>query len=159
MIVEIKEIYQDRNIDKFFKENWGSDFIISGEEKLYGHDLDGFAVYDKTNIIGLLTYHILGSQAEIVSLDALKQNQGIGSSLIKKMIERAKDLKLDRLWLMTTNDNIKAINFYKNQGFVVNAVHIDAIQKSRDLGQNIPEFGYNGVPIKDEVEMEYLLKY
>jgi ribosomal protein S18 acetylase RimI-like enzyme len=86
------------------------------------------------------------------------RNQGIGKDLISKMIEKARGIPgLKRLWLMTTNDNLDAIKFYQKRGFVLTAIHPNAIEASRKLGQDIPAIGCYGIPICDEVEMEYPL--
>jgi GNAT superfamily N-acetyltransferase len=154
--MQIEEISKDKRVDKFFLEQWGTEFIVSGDEKLFGHDLDVFAVFDGEEIIGLLSYHLKNLKCEIVSLNSLRHGEGIGSALLEKMIEKAKTIEgLKRLWLMTTNDNLEAQEFYNKRGFIITAIYEGAIQKSRDMGENIPLIGKNGIPIRDEVEMEY----
>ena len=154
--MKIVEISKDKRVDDFFISHWGADFIVSGQERLYGHDLDGFCVADGNEISCLLTYHVKNGECEIVSLDSMMRNQGIGTDLINKMIEKAKDIVgLKRLWLMTTNDNLDAIRFYQKRGFFLVAIHPNAIEASRKLGQKIPLIGEYGIPICDEIEMEY----
>ena len=58
---------------------------------------------------------------------------------------------------MTTNDNKNAMRFYQKRGFIFKGININAIQKSRALGQIIPEKGCFGIPIRDEIELEYPL--
>ena len=158
MKIVIQEIHQDKRIDQFFQDHWKSDFIVSGDERLYGHDLDGCVVFNGEAIAGLLTYHLKNNECEIVSIDSLHELQGIGTALIERMIEKAKELKVGRLWLMTTNDNVDAMRFYQKRGFVFKAIYPNAIEESRKLKQNIPEFGNYGIPIRDEIEMEYLFE-
>lgn len=153
--MEIIELKNDTRIDKFFIERWGSEFIVSGENKLFGHDLNGLAIFDQEKIIGLLTYHVENNECEIVTLDSLLEKQGIGSLLIENMIKKYNEMKAVRLWLMTTNDNLKALEFYQKRGFVLKAININAIEKSRQLGQKIPLIADNGIPIRDEIELEY----
>jgi ribosomal protein S18 acetylase RimI-like enzyme len=158
-MIKVQEISKDERFDEFLLLHWGSEFIVSGDERLYGHDLDGFTVFDGEEIVGLLLYHLSHSECEIVFLKSLRPGQGIGSALLDKMAEKAGTIDgLKRLWLMTTNDNILAQDFYKKRGFFVSAIHKGAIQKSRDLGEKIPMVAENGIPICDEVEMEYLPK-
>jgi len=156
--MHIREFKKDKQVSDFFIKRWGSDFIISGEEKLYGKDLPGFAAFENEQMVGLLTYNIKNNSCEIVTLDSLKENSGIGTALIEAMIKKAADMRATRLWLMTTNDNVNAIRFYQKRGFVIKRININAIQKSRDLGQNIPRLGNYGIPIRDEIEFEYPLK-
>jgi len=155
--VSIQEFDKNSEVSNFFKSRWGCDFIVSGEEKLFGNDLPGFVVYEGGKIAGLLTYHLKNNECEIVTLDSLKPNSGIGSDLIKAMVKKAKENGYSRLWLMTTNDNIDAMRFYQKRGFVFSGININAIQKSRDLGQDIPETGNHGIPIRDEIVLEYPL--
>jgi GNAT superfamily N-acetyltransferase len=155
-MMNIIEINKDKRVDDFFAAHWGADFIVSKGEKLYGHELDGFGIVDEDEILYLLTYHVKNDECEIVSLDSSMRNQGIGTDLIKKMIEKASSIiGLKRLWLMTTNDNLDALRFYQKRGFVLTAVYPDAIEASRKLGQMIPKIGDYGIPIRDEIEMDY----
>lgn len=57
-------------------------------------------------------------ECEIISLDSLIENQGIGTKLIEKVIETARQHQCKRIWLITTNDNIKAIRYYQRRGFI-----------------------------------------
>ncbi|MFA7253511.1 MAG: GNAT family N-acetyltransferase [Patescibacteria group bacterium] len=155
--MKVQEFDKNDKVSTFFIDRWGCDFIVSGEEKLYGKDLPGFAVYGDNKIIGLLTYHLKNNECEIVTLDSIELNSGIGSALLNAMVKKAIDNKYSRLWLMTTNDNIDAMRFYQKRGFVFSGINIDAIQKSRDLGQEIPETGHYNIPIRDEIELEYQL--
>lgn len=155
--IKITEFKNDNRVTDFFIKNWGCDFIVSKGEKLYGKDLPGFMAVDGDDIVGLLTYYVVNKSCEIVTIDSLIPNQGIGSELIERIINKSKTEGLKRLWLMTTNDNIDAMKFYQKRKFVFAAIHVDQIKKSRELKQSIPEFGSYGIPIRDEIEMEYPL--
>ena len=61
-----------------------------------------------------------------------------------------------RLWLITTNDNTPAIEFYKKRGFAIAAVHKDTIEESHKLKPEILEIGVDGIPITDKIEMEMI---
>jgi hypothetical protein len=56
--------------------------------------------------------------------------------------------------LVTTNDNVRALGFYAANGFDVVAVHEGAVDASRRLKPSIPLANEDGVPIRDEIEME-----
>ncbi len=80
--------------------------------KLHYYDkLDGFIAEVDGKRKGLITYKVKGSSLEIISLDSLLENKGIGTSPISKVIEFTKKVKLKRVWLITTNDNIDEIEF------------------------------------------------
>lgn len=46
--------------------------------------------------------------------------------------------------------------FYKKRGLAIAAVHEDAIKESRKLNPEISQTGADGIPIRDEVEMEMI---
>ena len=59
---------------------------------------------------------------------------------------------------MTTNDNLCAIGFYQIIGMRIARVGINAIDAARRLKPQIPMTGENGIPIRDEIEFEYLTR-
>jgi hypothetical protein len=59
------------------------------------------------------------------------------------------------LWLVTTNDNCRALRTYRRQGFVLEEVRTDAVARARRLKPTIPELGQEGIPIKDELILRY----
>lgn len=116
--------------------------------------LDGFVVYDKETIIGLITYKIKGNECEIMSLDSLKENQGIGTALVNKVIEIAREKKCRKIELITTNDNINAIGFYQKRGFEMSNLYCNALEISRKLKPSIPLMGNFNIPLKHEIEFK-----
>jgi len=57
------------------------------------------------------------------------------------------------LWLITTNDNLTALGFYQKRGFHLTALYPDALEASRKLKPQI-SMKANGIPIRDELELE-----
>lgn len=108
--------------------------------------------------VGLATYHLDGDSCEIVTLDSLVEGRGIGSALVAEIEKAATAAGCRRLWLVTTNDNLAALRFYQKRGFVLVAVHPNALEQSRQLKPSIPTVGVDGIPLRDEIELEMLLK-
>jgi ribosomal protein S18 acetylase RimI-like enzyme len=59
--------------------------------------------------------------------------------------------------LLTTNDNLHALRFYQRRGFRLAALYPGALAEARKLKPSIPETGYHGIPIRDEIELEMSL--
>jgi ribosomal protein S18 acetylase RimI-like enzyme len=138
--------------------SWGADFIVSRGRKIFAAELPGLCAEDEDgNIVGLLTYEIVNDQCEVVTLDAFEKFAGIGTELMKRVVETARAQACKRLWLITTNDNTDAIRFYQKRGMIISAIHVDAIAHSRTLKPTIPEFGSHGIPVRDEIEFEMRL--
>jgi hypothetical protein len=139
------------------KEVWISTKIVSKGKVHDTNELPGIIAIHKNNRVGLLIYNIVGDECEIVSLNSLKENVGIGTALLKES-ERISALKgCKRLWVVTTNDNIDALRFYQTKGFKIVAIHLDALEQSRRLKPEIPFLGSNDIEIRDEIELEKIL--
>ena len=91
---------------------------------------------------------------EITSLDSLQENQGIGSELVETVIHEAKERNLQKIVLITTNDNINAIRFYQKRGFDMAHLFRNAMDISRKLKPEIPLIGDNSIPLRHEIEFE-----
>jgi ribosomal protein S18 acetylase RimI-like enzyme len=139
-------------VRQLLQEHWGATVVVSRGRLHHADRLPGFLAVCDGVPVGLLTWHIDGDQLEVVTLNSLKERQGIGTALLYAAQEAARTAHCRRLWLITTNDNVPAIEFYKRRGLVVTAIHQGAIDVSRQLKPQIPERGIGGVPIHDEIE-------
>jgi len=116
-------------------------------------ELDGFMASGKRRK-GLATYRIDGDDCELVTIDALEQYQGVGSVLLAAVEEAARARGCKRVWLITTNDNVDALRFYQRRGYRLTAAHPEALRESRRLKPAIPEVGFHGIQLRDELELE-----
>lgn len=105
----------------------------------------------------MVTYHVGGNQCEIVSLDSVYPNRGIGTALLQAVRAAALQAGSGRLWLVTTNDNLNALRFYQKWGFVLAALYPNGLEKARALKPSIPLIGLEGIPLRDEIELESFL--
>lgn len=141
----------------FIAERWGSSVIVSRGRAYQAADLQGFLAVAGEQLIGLATYYIEGTACEIVSLDSLREKQGIGTALIEQVISVAKEARCTRIWLITTNDNTPAVRYYQRRGFDLVALHRRAVDVSRQIKPEIPPAGLDGIPLRHELEFERLL--
>ncbi|WP_139492383.1 GNAT family N-acetyltransferase [Brevibacillus dissolubilis] len=153
---EVKEIDESLRpqIVSFITESWGSPIMVS---RGIAHSIDqlpGYVALENGEIRGLITYRIQQHECEIVSLDSLVENQGLGSRLTALVEETAQRQGCHRVWLITSNDNTHAIRFYQKRGFTMCALHLHAINEARKIKPQIPLIGYDGIPIEHEVELE-----
>ena len=138
---------------------WGADFIVSRGRKIFPTEIDGFYAIDESGQrVGLITCEIRDHQCEIVTLDAFTKFQGIGTRLLDTVVNDATLRGCHRLWLITTNDNLDAIRFYQRRGLTIAAVYPNALALSRKLKPSIPKIGQHGIPLRDEIEFELILK-
>ena len=150
----------DRNwIARKLDEFWGSTRVVSRGILHYAHTLPGFTIVDENETpYGLLTYNISNHDCEVVTLNSFIEGIGVGSALIEAVTEAATSEDCNRIWLITTNDNTAALRYWQKRGFEIVAVHRDVIAEARKMKPEIPLVGMHGIPIRDEIELEYRLK-
>lgn len=141
-------------INAFIKERWHSTSMIIRCKVIDMTKTEGFYFSEDEKVIGLITYIVYNNILEITSLDSLKENRGIGSKLIETIIQEAKERKIQKIVLITTNDNINAIRFYQKRGFDMVHLFRDALDVSRELKPEIPLVGKDSIPLRHEIEFE-----
>lgn len=139
------------------KEWWAGPKVVSRGKVHYPDTYPGFVAMVEGKPAGLITYNIVGEECEIITMNNLIENIGIGSALIDAVKNVAISRGCKRLWLITTNDNTHAFRFYQKYGFALVAVHRNAIEQSRKLKPEIPLIGNDGIPLRDEIELELIL--
>ena len=144
-------------VGRFLAERWGAALIVTRGKAHHADRLPGFLAIQDRAPIGLITYRIDGAECEIVTLDSITKGAGAGSALIDAVRDAARQAGCKRLWLITTNDNLPALRFYQKRGFSLVAVHRNAIEESRKLKPSISAIGIDGIPIRDEIELELRL--
>lgn len=141
-------------VNQFFLENWYStDMSIRGEI-IDGTKVDGFLLQEDNKIIGLVTYTFFGDICEIVSLDCKKENMGIGTALLKEIEKVAINNNCKKMRLVTTNDNLRALQFYQKRGYYLTRLYTNAMDEVRKVKPNVPLLGENDIPLRDEIELE-----
>lgn len=140
------------------QERWGSSQIVSRGIIHQADELPGFVAWVEGERRGLITFNIEADSCEIVSLDSLRHGLGIGTALIEAVRNEAISSGCSRLWIITTNDNTRAMRFYQRGGFGFAALYRGAVNRSRELKPSIPHLGNDGIPITDEVEFEMNLR-
>lgn len=144
-------------ITEVLLENWASNIIVTRGISYQADLLCGFIAEYEGKQIGLLTYNIKEDELEIITLNAIVEGKGVGTSLLEEVENLAKEKKCTRIWLITTNDNVDALRFYQKRGYEIKSVHRYAIDESRKIKPQLPFVGKYGIPIRDEIEMEKIL--
>jgi GNAT superfamily N-acetyltransferase len=143
----VTEFLADRNSSR----------VAAHGELLYPPELPGFIAGDR---LGVATYRIDGDECELVTLHSAVENAGAGSALIDAVVATAREAGCRRVYLVTTNDNTQALRFYQRRGLRLCALRPGVVDEARrTLKPEIGETGNDGIPIRDELELELLLNY
>lgn len=144
-------------IEAVVREHFGSPQVVSRGVVHDTSSLSGLIAEDETGRIGLLQFRIDSRGFEVVVLVAVRRRQGVGTQLLKAAEEKALHAGCSRIWLITTNNNVDALTFYKAIGWEQVAVHKGAVRESRKLKPEILLYDHRGILIEDEIEFEQRL--
>ncbi len=89
--------------------------------------------------------------AELVAIAAFTRHRGIGTALLRSIVDRLEGF--DLLRLTTTNDNLDALRFYQRRGFRLQALRPGAVDAARVQKPTISAVGEHGIPIRDELDL------
>jgi 2-oxo-4-hydroxy-4-carboxy--5-ureidoimidazoline (OHCU) decarboxylase/GNAT superfamily N-acetyltransferase len=122
-------------------------------------ELEGIVAELDGRPVALLTVHESDRGLEVVSLHSEAPGAGAGTRLLETALRVAAASGAERLWLVTTNDNLDAIRWYLRRGMTVAVVHADGVTRDRAaIKPHLPMTNPgNGFPIRDYVELELRL--
>jgi GNAT superfamily N-acetyltransferase len=89
--------------------------------------------------------------AELVAINAFIRHHGIGSALLRSIVDSLEGF--EALRLTTTNDNLDALRFYQRRGFRLHALRPGAVDAARAHKPTISAVGEHGIPIRDELDL------
>ena len=155
-LMKINQENRDR-INDFIMHQWYTIQMVVHGESIDLSKAEGWYASEDNEIIGLVTYRFTGNDMEILSLDSLVENKGIGTALLHQAISEARNAGLKRVRLITTNDNLLALRYYQKRGFDMIRFFHNALDDARKIKPEIPLTGKDGIPLKHEIELELLL--
>lgn len=144
-------------VNAFIERNWFTLQMAVHGELIDLSAAGGWYAAEGGEITGLITCRTRGGEMEILSLDSAVENRGVGSALLEKAVSEARRLGCARVFLITTNDNTRALRFYQRRGFDMVRLYRNALEESRRLKPEIPPVGNDGIPLRHEIELEMLL--
>ena len=136
---------------------WGGDHVECTDGMYEPVLLPGLVAIVDGEPVGAVTWSIADNQMQIITVNSEHEGVGIGTALLGSAVSLARGEKLRRVWLTTSNDNLHALGFYQKRGFVLAALHVNIMEQHRKRKPQIPMVSDNGIPIRDEIELEMLL--
>jgi GNAT superfamily N-acetyltransferase len=140
-------------LGRFIASRWGAVTVVAHGTVFRPAELAGLVAVRDGRLAGLLTYDVSGDTLEIVSIDAVTPNGGVGSALITAVTDEARRRQAHRMIVTTTNDNLDALRFYQRRDFRLITVRPGAADEARRLKPQIPEIGRYDIPLHDELDL------
>jgi len=141
-------------IQPIINETWCAPYLCINGKLWDSRTMPGFAAMRNGEFLGYALYEFHRGVCEIMALQSVVHNSGAGTALIEKVKQTAKAGGVDKVILMTTNDNAHAFRFYQRRGFIMREVRIGAMDITRRLKPKTPMIGDEGIPLRDEIEFE-----
>lgn len=138
-------------------ERWGGDCIVSLGKKYQLAELEGYLAWSEDEIVGLVTFIQSENALQVISMDSFRDGIGVGKAMSDLVVQTARQRNCSRIWLVITNDNLEALNFYQRRGWNLCALHRNTMEKARETKHGIPIQAENGIYIQHELELEILL--
>jgi uncharacterized glyoxalase superfamily protein PhnB len=139
-------------------DGWGSTTVARLGELLDASPLRGFVAVDGDARVGLLLYAERDDGIEVVTLQSMVPRRGVGRALMHAVYDRGVQREAARIWLITTNDNLRAMSFYWQWGMTLVRFVRDGADRSRLVKPSIPAVARNGIPIRHELEFERVVR-
>ncbi|MGE7216657.1 GNAT family N-acetyltransferase [Priestia koreensis] len=149
-----KDESDEQWIEQVLEEYWGGTTMVT---RGTSHNLLQYPAWvakrgDQPS--GVLIYRMEQNECEILLLQSFDKYKGIGTQLLSTFLQSVQH-EAERIWLITSNDNLDALRFYQKRHFSLTHVNVDAITRARETKASIPLTGYYGIPIKDELQLTY----
>jgi ribosomal protein S18 acetylase RimI-like enzyme len=151
-ILALEKSHRD-TVDGYVRCLWGGPMCAAMGVLYDTRNLPGFVAVEEGALLGAALYREADGEMEVSALFSLVEGQGAGRKLLDAVVGEARRRGLARVWLITTNDNTRAIRFYQRYGFRLKAVHVGAVNEARKLKPSIPLTGNDGIPIEHEFEI------
>ncbi|WP_425760479.1 GNAT family N-acetyltransferase [Micromonospora sp. DT231] len=141
-------------VDALHEREWGGPYVVAHDTRHDVRTLPTLVAVDGAAVLGALTYRTDEDGLEVVTLVAASPGGGVGTALLEAVTSIAAEAGLARVWLITSNDNLRALRFYQRRG--MRLVHVDrgAVDRARRLKPEIPLVGEDGIPLHDELVLE-----
>jgi len=134
-----------------YDADWeGPTMVLDGRRhQLLG--LPTLVAEDGGELCGYLVYEEQRDVTELYAMAAHPRGLGTGRILLNAFLAA-----IDRpVRLVATNDNVAALAFYQQHGFRITGVRAGAVDRSRMVKPEIPVVGEQGIPLHDELVLEW----
>jgi ribosomal protein S18 acetylase RimI-like enzyme len=140
---------------ELFARDFGRTKIVAYGEVMDIDQMPALVAVRYEDPSGALAYRLHGDALHIVALatDPMWQRSGVGGHLVAEAELLARRLKLRRLVVSTTNDNLPALYFYQRRGYRMT----DFVPNSIIMHTGQEVSGFAGILVRDEIRLEKTL--
>ena len=154
---DIRPMTDRMALTELLRLRW-SDGTVSVRGKLIGVlDVEAVGAYADGRLQGVATWLVEEGTLYLATMNNVTDRRGVSTALLDAMIALGREKGFPVLRALISNDNTQALRFYQRRGFRIVAVHIGVVDMMRRIKPAIPERGVDGIPMRDEIELEMVL--
>ena len=141
-------------VDALTRAFWGETRILTVAGAIETQGMPGAVARLDGAFAGAVTWRREGDALQIVTIATTDPGRGVGRALLAAAEAAARAEGASRVVVSTVNSNLAALGFYQRNGYALTALHAGAIAALRRLKPSIPEVDGNGIPIRDQIDLE-----
>ncbi len=144
-------------LDELLRLRWSDGTIFVRGRMLRPRDVEAFGAYLDDRLQGVATWRIEDGLLYMLTVNNITDQRGVATALLDRMMGMAREHGLPCLRVVITNDNWPAFRFYQKRGFCLVDLHVGVVAMMRRDAPSIPVCGVEGIPMRDELELEIAL--
>ncbi|MDR6869689.1 GNAT superfamily N-acetyltransferase [Bosea sp. BE125] len=151
----IRDVEDKRAFLALMMASWGSHSMMIGVHVYDCAELDLLGVFAPDGeAMAYASWTMRGDVALLCALHSVAPGQGAAIQLLDAVKAAAKAKGAVKLRAMLTNDNLPGLVFYQKCGFRFSGLYVEAIDAYRSVVPTIIKTGYQGLPVRDALELE-----
>jgi GNAT superfamily N-acetyltransferase len=151
---EIRPMSDRKQLEELLRLRWPDAMLIICGQFVRPEDVEGLGYYADGRLHGIATWKASGKIMHIIAVNAFTEVRGVGVALVDAMVAHGRENGIALLRATISNDNVVALRFYQKRGFRVTALHRGIYDAMRHMKPSIPATGLDGIPMRDEFELE-----
>jgi ribosomal protein S18 acetylase RimI-like enzyme len=154
---DIRPMTDRAQLEGLLRLRWSEASMIIRGRFVRPEDVEGLGAFADGRLLGIATWLSERKFLHLVGINASTQQRGVGIALLNAVIAHARDGGCAAVRASISNDNVVALRFYQKRGFHILAFHRGIIDAMRNFKPSIAVTGLDGIPMRDEIELEYEL--
>jgi hypothetical protein len=154
---DIRPMTDRAPLEDLLRLRWSDGSIFVRGRLLYPSDVEAFGAYFDDRLQGVVTWRVEDGTLYMLTMNNVTDTRGVSTALLERMIVMGREQGFAFMRALITNDNWPAFRYYQKRGFRIVAVHPGVVDMMRQMKPSIPEKGLEGIPMRDEIELEIVL--
>jgi GNAT superfamily N-acetyltransferase len=154
---DIRPMTDRPHLEELLRLRWSDGTIFVRGRLVTPQDVEAFGAYRDDRLQGVGTWRVEQGILYLLTLNNVTDCRGVGVALLETVLAMGRRKGFPFMRAMLSNDNLPALRFYQKRGFRIVAVHSGVVDMMRALKPSIPEIGLDGIPMRDEIELEIVL--